>query len=130
MPRPLRAERVDANFSDTGIPASALAGWNVELFRNNSLSNSVLTDANGTYRFIGVEPNSGTGITYELRFVAPGSGANTAMLGRTVSPFTNGLQRISNIIVQPGANLQNLDLAIHPNIYPSSAALLFPRGTD
>src|SRR5262249_3205192 len=32
-----------------------------------------------------------------------------------VSPFTNGMQRISDIIVRSGANLQGLNLAIHPN---------------
>ncbi len=54
---------------------------------------------------------------------APGAGANTAMLGRAVSPFTNGLQRISGIIVPSGANLQGLNLPIHPNgvIYNSVA---------
>ena len=83
----------------------------------------MLTDANGVYRIIGVEPNDVTGITYELRFRAPGAGANTAMLGRTVSPFTNGLQRITNIVVPSGANLQDLNLPIHPNgvIYNSLA---------
>src|SRR5439155_247589 len=40
-----------------------------------------------------------------------------------VSPFTNGLQRISGIIVPSGANLQGLNLPIHPNdvIYNSVA---------
>src|SRR5205085_12608389 len=43
--------------------------------------------------------------------------------GRTVSPFTNGIQRITNIIVQSGVNVQGLNLAIHPNgvIYNSQA---------
>src|SRR5436189_151052 len=37
------------------------------------------------------------------------------MLGRAASPFTNGLQRISDIIVPSGANLRDLNLGIHPN---------------
>ena len=76
---------------------------------------SVLTDANGAYHIIGVEPNDAGGSTYELRFSAPGAGANTAMLGVASSPFTNGLQRITNIVVSSGANLQDLNLPIDPN---------------
>src|SRR5206468_3699208 len=114
----------DANFDD--VPDSGerpLAGWAVELYRDNQQLQSVVTDANGVYRIIGVEPNDGTGVRYELRFRGPGAGANTAMLGRAVSPFTNGLQRISDIVVPSGANLQGLNLAIHPNgvIYNSMA---------
>src|SRR4029453_11120662 len=79
-------------------------------------------DANGGYTINGVEPNDQTAIRYELRFRAPGAGANTAMLGRAVSPFTNGMQRITDIVVRSGTNLQGLNLAIHPNgvVYNSS----------
>jgi len=95
----------------------------VELYRDNQLSQSVQTDTNGVYRIIGVDPNDTTGVRYELRLRAPGAGVNTAMLGRAASPFTNGLQRISDIIVKSGANLQGLNLPIHPNgvIYNSMA---------
>jgi hypothetical protein len=41
---------------------------------------------------------------YELRFRAPGAPATTGMLGRAASPFTNGLQRITDIIVGSGSN--------------------------
>ncbi len=106
----------DANFDDLRDSSErALAGWTVELYRNSQLWQSVLTDANGIYRIIGVEPNDLTGVRYELRFRAPGAGANTAMLGRAVSPFTNGMQRITDIVVRSGANLQGLNLPIHPN---------------
>ena len=38
------------------------------------------------------------------------------MLGQASSEsFTNGLQRIDDIVVQPGNNLINLDLPIDPN---------------
>jgi uncharacterized repeat protein (TIGR01451 family) len=37
------------------------------------------------------------------------------MLGRAASPFTNGLQRITGIVVGSGANLQGLNLPIDPN---------------
>ncbi|HLQ78662.1 MAG TPA: SdrD B-like domain-containing protein, partial [Terriglobia bacterium] len=114
----------DANFNgarDSG--ERALAGWTVELYRDGLLVVSVLTDANGAYRIVGVQPNDVTGSRYELRFRAPGAGANTAMLGRAASPFTNGLQRITDIVVSSGVNLQNLNLPIHPNgvIYNSVA---------
>src|SRR2546426_1554930 len=82
----------DANFDNAQDSRErALAGWTVELYRDNQLSQSVLTDPNGVYRINGIEPNDTTGVRYELRFGAPGAGANTAMLGRAVSPFTNGL---------------------------------------
>jgi len=114
----------DANFDDVKDSSErAMAGWIVELYRDNQLWQSVQTDANGSYRISGVEPNDLTGVRYELRFRAPGAGPNTAMLGRAVSPFTNGMQRIADIVVQSGANLQNLNLPIQPNgvVYNSMA---------
>jgi uncharacterized repeat protein (TIGR01451 family) len=116
----------DANFDDARDSGErALAGWAVDLYRDDQLLHSALTDANGDYRIIGVEPNDVTGSRYELRFRAPGAGANTAMLGLTASPFTNGLQRISDIIVPSDANLQGLSLPIDPNgvIYNSVARI-------
>ena len=116
----------DADFDaarDSGEPA--LAGWAVDLHRDGQLVHSALTDAAGVYRIIGVEPNDVTGIQYELRFRAPGAGANNAMLGLADSQFTNGLQRISDIIVTPDANLQGLNLPIQPNgvVYDSVARM-------
>src|SRR5881409_4002505 len=68
----------DANFDDVRDSAERiLAGWAVELYRDNQLSQSVATDTNGDYRLTGVEPNDTTGVRYELRFRAPGAGANT-----------------------------------------------------
>ena len=116
----------DADFDDTRDPGERpLVGWTADLYRNSQLWNSVLTDASGVYRFIGVEPNDVNGVAYELRFRGPGAGANTAMLGRAVSPFTNGMQRITDIVVSSGANLQGLNLPIHPNgvVYNSLARL-------
>ena len=116
----------DANFDNVQDSRErALAGWVVELYQGDQLSQSVQTDANGVYRIPGVDPNDTppNNVSYELRFRAPGAGANTATLGRAVSSFTNGLQRISNIIVTSGADLQGLNLPIHPNgvIYDSVA---------
>ncbi len=114
----------DANFNDARDSGErALTGWTVDLYRDNQLSQSAVTDANGDYRIINIEPNDTNGVKYELRFRAPGAGANTALLGRAVSPFTNGLQRISGIVVQSNANLQGMNLAIHPNgvIYNSQS---------
>ena len=116
----------DANFDDVRDSGErALAGWAVELYRDGQLLHSALTDADGVYRIIGVEPNDVTGSRYELRFRAPGAGANTAMLGRAASPFTNGLQRITDIVVPSGANLQGLNLPIDPNgvVYNSIARI-------
>ena len=92
-----------------------MEGWSVELYRNNQLVTTALTDANGIYRFTGVAPNVGTSDLYELRFRAAGAGVNTASMGNADSPFTNGPQRISGISVASGANLQNLNLPLWPN---------------
>jgi len=92
-----------------------LQGWSVELYRNNQLLATMLTDANGVYRLTGLTPNVGTPDLYELRFHAAGAGPNTPSLGNADSPFTDGPQRISAIIASPGANLENLNLPLWPN---------------
>jgi large repetitive protein len=107
---------LDANFNkiaDLGEPL--LQGWTVGLYLNGVLVQSVLTDVNGVYRFSSVSPTDGTANRYELRFTAPGAGPNTAKLGKADSAFTNLLQRITNIAVPSGSNLQNLNLPIGPN---------------
>jgi uncharacterized repeat protein (TIGR01451 family) len=106
----------DVDFDDVQASSErVLEGWTVELSRSGQPVQSVLSDANGAYRFGGLEPNGGSGDWYEIRFRAPGAGANSAALGRASSGFTNGLQRISDIVVASGGNLQDLDLPIDPN---------------
>ena len=114
---------LDANFNkvpDTGEPL--LQGWTVALFLNGVQLQSVVTDANGVYRFSNVAPTDGTSNRYEVRFSAPSAGPNTAKLGIADSAFTNGLQRITGIAVPSGSNVQNLNLPIAPNgvVYNSS----------
>jgi uncharacterized repeat protein (TIGR01451 family) len=92
-----------------------LGGWSVELYRQNQLLATVLTNADGAYRLSGLVPNDGTGEPYELRFRAAGAGPNTATLGYADSIFINGPQRISGIAVASGGNLQGLNLPITPN---------------
>jgi uncharacterized repeat protein (TIGR01451 family) len=59
----------DANFDSLQSSGErALTGWTVELYRNNQLSQSVQTDADGAYHILNVEPNDTTGVRYELRF--------------------------------------------------------------
>ncbi len=89
-----------------------LEGWSVSLYSNNRLLATVLTDTAGSYRLSGL---NGAGGAYELRFRAAGARPDTPSLGHAVSPFTNGPQQISDIIVASGSNLQNLDLPITPN---------------
>jgi len=106
----------DTNYNNTlesGEPT--WANWAVELYQNGRLVGTASTVADGSYHFSGVTPNAGTTIQYELRFRAPGAGARTAMLGWCSSPFTNGMQRISDIIVNSGAVLQDLNLPLTPN---------------
>src|SRR6266850_2348536 len=107
---------LDANFNkiaDSGEPL--LQGWTVGLYLNGVVVQAVLTDVNGVYRFSSVPPTDGTANRYELRFTAPGAGPNTANLGKADSAFTNLLQRITDIAVPSGSNLQNLNLPIGPN---------------
>jgi large repetitive protein len=106
----------DSNFDNLRDSTErALASWAVDLYRDGLLLHTALTDGDGSYRIVGIEPNNGTGSRYELRFRAPGAGGNTAALGLADSPFTNGPQRISDIIVSSGANLRGLNLPIDPN---------------
>jgi uncharacterized repeat protein (TIGR01451 family) len=107
---------LDANFNKVpDIDEPRLQGWTVGLFRNGVQVQSVLTDVNGVYRFSNVSPNDVTPDHYEVRFTAPGAGPNTAKLGKADSAFTNSLQRITDIIVPAGSNLQNLNLPLNPN---------------
>jgi large repetitive protein len=106
----------DANFD--AVPDNAerkLEGWIVELYLNGSVAYTTRTDADGRYRIGGVEPNYGTTDQYELRFSRPSAGPTTALLGRAHSDFTDGLQRISDIVVLSGSNLIDLNLPIDPN---------------
>ncbi|HHP7235775.1 MAG TPA: hypothetical protein ACFCUC_14180 [Desulfobacterales bacterium] len=102
---------------------TGMEGWTVELYRGGLPVATTLTDAGGGYRLGGLLPNEGTADLYEIRFFAPGAGANTASLGTADSPFTNGPQQISAITVASGGNLQNLNLPLWPNgaVYDSVA---------
>ena len=106
----------DANF-DTVLDTAerVLEGWRVELYLNDALTMTTTTDANGVYQLSGLAPNYATTDRYELRFLAPGAGPNSAKLGRAHSAFTNDLHRISDIVVQLNSNLQGLNLPISPN---------------
>src|SRR5690606_1194435 len=76
---------------------------------------TVVTGADGVSTIGAVAPNYLTTGTLEIRFRRPGAGANTALLGTAHSDFTNDLQRISDIVVMSGSNLQDLNLPIDPN---------------
>ena len=106
----------DADYDDTMASGELpLADWAVDLYRNGGQVGTVYTATDGSYHFAGVTPNAGTPISYEIRFRAPGAGARTAMLGRCSSPFTNDMQRISNITIGASTLLQDLDLPVTPN---------------
>ncbi|WP_239026847.1 isopeptide-forming domain-containing fimbrial protein [Geomonas oryzisoli] len=107
------------------------AGWAVELYQDGRAVGTVNSSADGSYRFSGVTPNAGTAIRYELRFRAPGAGAATALLGWCSSPFTNGMQRISDIVAGGGTLLQGLNLPLTPNgvVYNSIVRTPVPGAT-
>uniref|UniRef100_C6DZ14 Conserved repeat domain protein n=1 Tax=Geobacter sp. (strain M21) TaxID=443144 RepID=C6DZ14_GEOSM len=106
----------DANHDNTQdggeMPA---AGWAVELYQDGRVVGTAESAADGSYRFSGVAPNAGTEIRYELRFRAPGAGSSTALLGWCNSSFTNGMQRITDIVASGGGLAQNLNLPLTPN---------------
>jgi uncharacterized repeat protein (TIGR01451 family) len=114
----------DADFTNTPNPGERLLeGWTVTLLRDGQPIRSMLTDVDGNYVITSVMPNYLNGEQYALVFSAPGAGLRTALLGQTDSDFTDGLQRINDIIVQGGSNLRDLNLPIDPNgvIYDSIA---------
>lgn len=106
----------DANLDQVySSDETVMAGWIVDVYQNNTMIQSVTTDSNGLYTLTELEPTFTIAGQYSIRFSAPGAGPNTASLGHGDSPFTDGLQRISNIIATSGANLQNLNLPLSPN---------------
>jgi uncharacterized repeat protein (TIGR01451 family) len=106
----------DANFNDIHDPEERLLeGWSVTLYRDDRPIQARLTDADGNYVIGGVQPNYLGDEVYSLVFSAPGAGGRTGLLGRAYSDFTNELQKIDEIVVQDGNNLQNLNLPIDPN---------------
>ncbi|MBJ6801590.1 isopeptide-forming domain-containing fimbrial protein [Geomonas propionica] len=117
------------NALDSGEIASA--GWAVELYQDGRVVGTVNSAADGSYRFSGVTPNAGTPIKYELRFRAPGAGATTALLGWCSSSFSNGMQRISDIVAGGGSLLQDLNLPLTPNgvVYNSIVRTPVPGAT-
>lgn len=100
-----------------------LQGWAVELLRDGQPVRETTSDADGNYLINGVPPNYLNGEMYSLRFQAPGAGVRTALMGATDSDFTDGLQRIDEIVVQGGSNLRGLNMPVDPNgvIYDSVA---------
>jgi uncharacterized repeat protein (TIGR01451 family) len=122
----------DANFDDTLDAAErVLVGWTVTLWVDDRALRSVTTGADGVFVMAAVLPNYLTGEQYSLRFEAPGAGARTASLGYADSDFTNALQRIDDIVVDPGSVLSALNLPINPNgvIYDSITRRSLPGST-
>ncbi|MFW2403720.1 MAG: hypothetical protein ACN4GT_03060, partial [Gammaproteobacteria bacterium] len=112
----------DADFDDTlDATERLLTGWTVTLVVDDRALRSVTTGADGVFVMAAVLPNYLTGEQYSLRFEAPGAGARTASLGYTDSEFTDGLQRIDDIVVNLNSVLRDLNLPIDPNgvIYDS-----------
>ena len=119
----------DADFDDVfDAGERPLSGWAVELYQGTTLIHTSVTDANGFYSVLNVPPNDVTGAPYELRFIAPGATATTAKLGRAASPFTNGLQQITGIVVTDSGLAEGLNLPIDPNgvVYNSIARVPVP----
>ncbi len=106
----------DADHDDTpdGIERP-LETWSVTLLRDGKPVRATQSDADGNFVLAGIQPNYLTDEEYSLVFAAPGATARTAMMGRTDSDFTDGLQRIDEIQVQGGSNLRALNMPVDPN---------------
>ena len=107
----------DIDFNSSADPGeNLLPGWTVQLYRNNALLSSTLSDNSGAFQFTGLAPNTALGSSaYELRYLAPGASATSATTGNANSAFTDGPQRITDIFAASGASLQNLNLPRQPN---------------
>ena len=115
----------DQDFDDlNGGPTDiALAGWTVELLRNGTTIQTATTDTSGDWVFRAIPPNDLSPDTYSVRFRAPGAGVNAASMGATVSPYTDGQQEITAIVLASGGLATDLNLPVTPNglIYESIA---------
>ena len=106
----------DADFDDTlDVAERGLMGWTVTLLIEDQVVRNVTTRPDGVFVMAAVLPNYLSGKPYSLLFTAPGAGAQTAALGRTDSEYTDGLQRIDDLIVNPNSTLIDLNLPIDPN---------------
>ncbi len=119
----------DPNFNqvlDTG--EDILPEWSVDIFLQGQLLDTVNTDETGFFQVNGMVPSATGGAEYELRYSAPGAGATTASMGITNSAFdasgtplpggarfTDGHQRMSDIMVVAGSFNQALNLPLDPN---------------
>lgn len=123
----------DADFAnDVDAGERLLANWDVQVYRFDSsapgtpvLVGTVRTNSSGVYQVV-LPPTAGTPFRYELRFRAPGAGPNTAALGLANSPFTNGMQTITNIDVTAGSLVANMNLPIDPDGVVYNAILRGP----
>jgi uncharacterized repeat protein (TIGR01451 family) len=114
----------DADFDNTlDSGERLLEGWTVTLLRDGDPIRTAPTDAAGIFAMAAVPPNYLSGQEYSLVFSAPGAGGRTALLGQADSAFTDGLQRIDEIVVQAGGIVEDLNLPIDPDgvIYDSIA---------
>ncbi len=100
-----------------------LEGWTVTLLLEDTVVRTVRSNEDGYYLLTGVKPNFVEGTSYSLTFSAPGADNRTALLGEAESVYTNGLQRIDDIVVLEGSNLVDLNMPVDPNgvIYDSVA---------
>jgi uncharacterized repeat protein (TIGR01451 family) len=106
----------DADHTDSfGTAETPLAGWQVELLRDDQIVRLTLSGSDGFYAFTNVMPNYGSQVSYSIRFTAPGAGSRTALLGTTDSDFTDGLQRIDDIQVQEGSLWDDQNMPVDPN---------------
>ena len=99
------------NFRSTLTQFSNTQGWPLY---NDSLDDATRPRLPGTDNVL-VDRVNVIEKHQQSQFTAPGAGPNTAKLGKADSVFTNWLQRITQIAVPSGSNLQNLNLPIWPN---------------
>ena len=103
-----------------------LQDWVVNVYLNNNLFASTVTDASGLYNFIGLPPGSPVGADYRIQFIPPGGSDTSASMGRTIVDALHGAasgsvgeMNITGITVNAGVNIaeQNLPVIPHGVIY-------------
>ena len=115
----------DQDFDDVfgGATDAAQSGWTVQLLRNGAAIQTTTTDASGLWLMRAIPPNDVSGDAYAVRFAAPGASPATASMGATVSPYTDGQQEVTAIVVASGGFSTELNLPVTPNglVYESVA---------
>ena len=99
-----------------------LQDWVVNIYLNNTLFASAITDANGLYSFVGLPPGSTLGGDYRIQFIPPGGSDTSASMGPALLDVLHGADsgiagemRIDSMTVNAGANIAEENMPVIPH---------------